>query len=66
MGIGNRDRLILAMRNRIGSARPENARPLFDAEGSALRRSLLSELVRPDASFDYEILYLLAAFHWSR
>jgi tetratricopeptide (TPR) repeat protein len=66
VGIGNRDRLILAMRNRIGSARPENARPLFDAEGSALRRSLLSELVRPDASFDYEILYLLAAFHWSR
>ena len=53
---GARDQLIHAMRARIGLAVSGNPRPLFDAEASALRRSLLRELVRPDASFDYEIL----------
>jgi tetratricopeptide (TPR) repeat protein len=66
VGIGDRDRLILAMRARIDSARPDNISPLFDADASALRRSLLRELVGPDASFDYEILNLLATFHWLR
>jgi tetratricopeptide (TPR) repeat protein len=63
---GARDQLIHAMRARIGLAVSGNPRPLFDAEASALRRSLLRELVRPDASFDYEILYLLASFHYFR